>query len=511
MARKVQAYQLFDGSNIPDKTRRNHLWSAFADQPDVALDLMVKVLNKNDGMDFVSMVKEHSVTYIPRGSDGTFSWKLDYRVDTNHECVGAWRDSQGTVAIAPGDTDLGVNQSMFYLDFDGSPFQRTGIIEGMNPDVDRLYIYSVQSIGNDRIRVGVQLANSKGPDDAYEYEQVAEGTRWSKFGGAVAKYDADDGFGISFNTPTRASGELSSFRMKHKIHGHMVDYAPKAFHVPGENGKGSRVLWLTAVEYEFMRTIRQTEANIVMYGRSNKWDDGTRGNIDHNAEMIHIGPGWKEQILNSNRYYFSGTPSFEEIQNIAIEASVDKLSMGTRTFIIKAGEYGLIALSKSAREFNAKIENANGISDTTGRNITWSNNDITVRVGQVQSVVTYNGIRFIFMLDPSKDSGVGARNKLKLANLPGFASSYQYDIMGFGDMDEKTNMSIVRREGETPVFAVEEGIRGFFNNKGSFSAPKHVSNGVDASVLHYHDFGIGAMVKDPTKLISYGPEELPYS
>ena len=78
--------------------------------------------------------------------------------------------------------------------------------------------------------------------------------------------------------------------------------------------------------------------------------------------------------------------------------------------------------------------------------------------------------------------------------------------MGFGSKDEKSNMQIVRREDENPIWAVEEGVRGFFKKKGSFFDPKLISTAVDASTIHYFEPGIGAIVWDPTKIIRYYPE-----
>jgi hypothetical protein len=118
-------------------------------------------------------------------------------------------------------------------------------------------------------------------------------------------------------------------------------------------------------------------------------------------------------------------------------------------------------------------------------------------------VATINGIQFAFVIDPGKDDL--KRNKT-MHPLGGPASSYEYDIMGFGSKDEKSNMQIVRRSGETPIWGAEEGIRGFYSEAGSFFSPKRLSTAVDASTIHYFEPGIGAIVWDPTKIIRYYPE-----
>jgi hypothetical protein len=143
------------------------------------------------------------------------------------------------------------------------------------------------------------------------------------------------------------------------------------------------------------------------------------------------------------------------------------------------------------------------MGDTTGRAYQWKENEINVKAGQVMGVATINGINFTFVVDPSKDDP--RRNKL-YHPLGGLASSYEYDIMGFGMGDEKSNMQIVRREGEDVIWGSLEGMRGFQKGGSSFTNPKIISSAVDASTIHAFDPGIGAIVWDPSKIIRYYPE-----
>ena len=105
-----------------------------------------------------------------------------------------------------------------------------------------------------------------------------------------------------------------------------------------------------------------------------------------------------------------------------------------------------------------------------------------------------------------------SESTIKRNKLPhpkgGLASSYEFDIMGFGGVDEKSNMQIVRRKGEAPIFASVEGIRGFNGSTGSFMNPKTIASPVDGAHIHYMDPGVGAVVWDPTKVIQYHPEIL---
>ena len=89
---------------------------------------------------------------------------------------------------------------------------------------------------------------------------------------------------------------------------------------------------------------------------------------------------------------------------------------------------------------SAAVKDLQYLQDTTGRAFQWSGNELNVNLGKFKSVAVINGISFYFMIDPLKDDP--ARNKLRHPK-GGLASSYEYDIMGFGSMDEKANMKIV--------------------------------------------------------------------
>jgi hypothetical protein len=80
--------------------------------------------------------------------------------------------------------------------------------------------------------------------------------------------------------------------------------------------------------------------------------------------------------------------------------------------------------------------------------------------------------------------------------------------MGFGN--EKENMKILRREGESPIWGVLEGMRGWNKSNTSFTNPKALATAVDASTIHYFEPGVGAVVYDPTLVVRYYPDILKY-
>lgn len=503
---KVRQNQIFEGKTWNGYTSKNHLIQAYDYDPTQIFNRLEQVLDVNLGENFVSMVMQHGVHYIDRGKE-SYEWYLENTHQENYELLGAFEDE--AMARPIGTTAglrTGANRSEFYMLFENNPFEYSEIIVGMKPDLYRIWVVERgKNVGGDRYLYRVQLVTGS-EDDFIPDSELTSGTYWSSDGGLVPDELSYDGQEINFRSHAMLRNQLSQFRMKHKIAGHMFDIKPMGFFVKNKKGKGER-LWISNVEYEFLKKARWATASIVVNGHSNVWADGSIGNIDKNGIKATTGAGFKEQWLTSNKHVWSGRPNMDFLNEIALDAVVGKISWGNRKMIIKAGEYGLTALSNMVMEkygANAWTGSRPWMGDQTGRAYKWNENEIRVKAGQVMGVATINGIEFSFVIDPQKDDL--KRNKT-MHPLGGPASSYEYDIMGFGTKDEKSNMQIVRRKGETPIWGAEEGIRGFYNEAGSFFSPKRLANPVDASTVHYFDPGIGAIVWDPTKIIRYYPEE----
>jgi hypothetical protein len=503
---KVRQNQIFEGKTWNGFTSTNHLIQAYDYNPTQIFNRLEQILDVNLGENFVSMVMQHGVHYIDKGKE-SYEWYLENSHQENYELLGAYEDE--AMARPVGTTTglrAGANRSEFYMVFENSPFKATEIIVGMKPDLYRLWIVDdPKNVGGDRYLYRVQLISGADTDFVPDSE-LTSGTFWSNDGGLVPDELSYTGFEPDFRSHSMLRNQLSHFRMKHKIAGHMFDIKPMGFFVKNKKGKGE-MLWISNVEYEFLKKARWATASIVVNGHSNVWADGSVGNIDKNGIKATTGAGFKEQWLISNKHVWSGAPNMDFLNEIALDAVVGKIPWGNRKMIIKAGEYGLTALSNMVMEkygASAWTGSRAWMGDTTGRAYKWNENEINVKAGQVMGVATINGIEFSFVIDPQKDDL--KRNKV-YHPLGGPASSYEYDIMGFGTKDEKSNMQIVRRKGETPVWGAEEGIRGFYNEAGSFFSPKRLASPVDASTIHYFEPGIGAIVWDPTKIIRYYPEE----
>jgi hypothetical protein len=503
MANRVRENQLFKGKSWNGFTDKNHLIAAYDFNPVAINNRLEQVMDVNLGENFVSVIMKHGIHYIPKNKD-IHEWYLENNLVENYRLLGAYEDSamSRVLGTTPG-FKAGANRSEFFLLFENKPFSATEIIVGMKPDLYRLWITDEpRNVGGDRWLYKIQLIASD-PNSYIPNTELYEGSQWSSDGGLVPDQMSYTGQDISFKSHGKIQNRLSQFRMKHKIPGNMMDIEPMGFFVKGSNGKAKQ-LWISNVEYEYLKKAKWITASIVMNGHSNVWEDGSIGNIDKNGFSATTGAGFKEQWSTSNLHTWNSTPDLDFMTEIALDAVVGKIKMGDRKMVIKGGEHGLRALSSMVTDrFGASAFTAPWLNDGTGRAFSWTSNEVKVKTGQVMGIALINGIEFSFVLDPSKDDE--RRNKL-YHPLGGLASSYEYEIMGFGSSDEKPNMQIVRRENETPIWGVEEGMRGFMPAGKSFNSPKFLSSAVDASTIHYFDPGVGAVVWNPTRVIRYYPE-----
>lgn len=502
--------QLFEGKEWNGFTSKNHLINAFDFNPVDVLDKITQIQEVNLGEDFVSMIAKHGTYYIENGKD-EYEWRLENAYKSNYTLEAVYEDRAGTVLLGTNNSLPGANRSRFYMDFVNKVFSVTETIVGEKPDLYTLLVVNEpRNVGGDIWRYEVELVNNSA-DHYIPLEELFIGSRWSCASGLVTDTLSDRGFDVSFNSKTKLNGFLSAFRMQHTVAGNMTKLKPMGFFVTNPKNQKKEMLWLSNVEWAMLTKARYATADMIMNNHSNRWSDGTYGNYDKNGNAIKSGSGFREQWAASNKHVYNVEPDLDFLTEIALDAVVGKVDRTKRKMVIRAGEYGIKELSAMVQRKlgSAAITNLNYLGDNTGRAYSWKSdnfpggNEMSVKLGQFSHVALINGIEFFFMIDPLKDDP--ARNKLAHPK-GGLASSYEYDIMGFGATDEKTNMQIVRRKDEAPIWGEVAGMRGFAQNGAtSFSNPKSMATSIDGSTIHYHELGVGAIVWDPTKIIQYHP------
>lgn len=508
----MQDYKLYDGGNWNGYTSKQHLLNVFGQDDLHMAETVEKLLDFNDGYNLLSRLYSFGVERIS-ASKSEYGWQVMNYSAENYPLIAAYEDRLMTRQINDAATQTpgfrpGANQTSVYFLFEGRPFEITELIGSKRYKRYQFLISDEPvNVGGDKWLYTAQLSGSQSMEDFCPKDEFNPNERWFHIGGAVAEERSERGFGINFRTHGAFKNRLSAFRMEHEIPGNLfrMEVKPVVFKLP--NVKGN--MWISNVEYEYMRKVRKATAAILMDGKSNVFSDGTIQNVDRNGHAVPRGAGFNDLYSSSNLRFFNSEPDADILMNHILEIVIGKTNQ--RTADIMMGEWGFKALEQSfVKRYggSSKFNERPWINDGTGRAFQWSGengNDVAVKYGQIKKVIEVNGIVLNFVIDPSKDD---ISRSVQMHPLGGPVSSYEYDIIGLGGKDSKSNLKIVRREGENPFWRTVLGMRGMgMLSENSFNSPGVVSTTTDASNILYFEPGVGAKVIDPTAIVRYYPTQ----
>jgi hypothetical protein len=434
----ISPLQKYEPKDFTGLVTDNHLGALYAQEPQYISKVIEQLFRVNlGGDDIVSFLDQFPVEYID--DDRPFKWMLQGADEKNIPLVKAMGDENGSAL----PTYPGLGLSTFAMVFGERLFEATDVIVGEQPDLYKLrvvkdpiahdgnWIYIVQLVtGNDMLSVPV--------------DELAAGTLWSKEYSLVEQTLSKRGGGVSHTSPFMMENTLSMIRKQYEVPGNMIrkgQNKPLAFSFVDQNGN-VQTQWIKKLDWDFLAQFRRERARLLLYGNSNRKEDGSYGNMGESGYEIRAGHGLYEQIAPSNIFYYTKF-DIDWLTEIAVGLSVGKLPEDSRRFVLSTGEYGMFQFHKAAEE-KASTWTPNFSQDR----ITISGNKLSYR-GQFLEWRTVNGISFELMHDPMKDSPV--RNKLYHPE-GGLVSSREYDILDFGSAGGESNIAKVMLQGEEEVF-----------------------------------------------------------
>ncbi len=477
----LQKYEPKDWSGL---TTENHLGALFAQEPQFISKVIEQIYKVNlGGDDIVSFLDQFPTEYVQ--DDTPFKWMLQGADEKNIALTAAYADVAGNALPAKPGYALGT----FVMVFSEKLFFATDVIVGEKPDLyklrvikdpepmDGLWAYTVQLVtGNDFLSV---------PTD-----ELAAGTRWSKEYSLVEQTLSKRGGEVSHTSPFMMENTLSMIRKQYKVPGNMIrkgENKPLAFSFVNSEGK-METRWIKKLDWDFLTQFRRERARLLLYGNSNKKDDGSYGNIGESGYEIRAGHGLYEQIAPSNIFYYNKF-DIDWLTEIAIGLSVGKLPEDSRRFVLSTGEYGMFQFH-NAVESKVTGWEPNRFNDR----ITISGNKMTYK-GQFLEYRTVNGITFELMHDPMKDSPI--RNKVYHPD-GGLLSSREYDLLDFGTAGGDSNIKKVMLEGEEEIFKYIPGMRDPYSPYNNLTQPGMTASSVDGYEVHKMFIG-GLRIKNPMR------------
>jgi hypothetical protein len=443
----------FNGMINPENT----LGAIWKTAPTKINDAMIKLLAINRGKSLESLLGKFDTKQVE--NDNEFYWELIGSSRRNYTLVEA--AFQGST-VSDSDSNVGEGGQEFELTFDENAFFKGEIIVGDKNEVYPIrvlndgyasgsqYVYTCEIAGSDRSGIpGEELVSGK----KFKQEFAPVGKGLSREVGGVRRV-----------TPVSMRGELTTIRIDHKLPG---DAANKqvVMGIPVVDKAGNKKVFGALALYEdwlVEQEFSEYKNKFLMYGKTNRTSDGQYHNTDVSGRKIRIGSGVREQMEQSNTFYYNDF-SIELLEEILFGLSEGKLGMDKRMFMLRTGERG-------AAEFHKAV-----LSTTSG----WSANVSTTgtnpaTVKQVDSPLHSNalsaGFQFVEYMAPNGvvvklevddfyDDKV--RNTVTIPGKSGVAESYRYDIFYMGTT-ENPNIQKVAVKGMEEIRGYQWGFRNPF-------------------------------------------------
>lgn len=478
-------------------TLKNHIGAIFGRQPQL-ISKLTTVLLQQSGMKnldtTLSMFPEKTLE-----SAEDFIWKLVGSSERNLPLVEARYNG---AVVLEGDTGVGKARSTYELVFAEKIFTEMHVIGGPNPDTyqHRLIAEPYEENGN-----YVYLAEAFGGQETLKGipgDELIAGNRFSIEGAPVEDELSTKGAGISFTSPFTMRNSVTTMRMEHKVSGAMIDCKVEPVYFGAietrdakTGGTHKSTTWMQEVYWQFEKALSTVKARTLMFGKTNRDENGRYLNKGNSNIEIKAGSGIREQMEVSNVQTYNKF-SLRQLDDILSELSEGKLDFGERKFMLRTGERGAAQFNRAVK---AEVSGwqALGFDNTNTNNIQKVSSkfhDNAYSAGfQFTEWRAPNNIHVMLEVDPMYDDKV--RNKV-LHPDGGVLESYRYDILYIGHTAEP-NIQKVKVKGDDELRGYKAGIRDPFTGRRG-----GVMNHMEDSATMTAMLGTGAMVMDPTRTAS---------
>lgn len=480
-------------------TLKNHIGAIFGSQPQLVSPLTT-VLLQSSGMKNLDTTLSLFPEKVLNTADD-FVWKVVGSDERNIPLVEA--RAFGAV-VDTNTTGVGIGRSKFELVFAEKWFTAMHVIAGPRPDVYQIritdepyeegsnYVYPCEAWGGQESLAGI-------PGD-----ELLAGNRFS----IESAYTEDElstrGAGIQFTSPYLMRNSISTLRMEHKVSGAMIDVKVEPVYFAGietrdpNTGKVHKsTTWMQEVYWQFEKALSRIKSRTIMFGKTNRDENGRFLNKGASNIEIKAGSGIREQMEVSNTISYNRF-SMRLLEDVLSELSEGKLDFSERKFMLRTGERGAAQFNRAA---TAAASGWKSLFDNTNQNaikgVSSKFHDNSFQGGfQFTEWRAPNNIHIMLEVDPMYDDKV--RNKI-LHPDGGVAESYRYDILYIGSMEEP-NIQKIKVRGDDELRGYMAGIRDPFSGRRG-----GIMQLMEDSATMTAMCGTGAMVKDPSRTASLIP------
>ena len=492
MAGQLKKFQMIGFTGWKGLTKLNHLSAIGQASPQKASNLMVQLLAWYRGKTLETFLSKFPVKEFD--DDSEYYWDVVGSTKRNIPLVEA-RKLDGSV-VEDKDEMIGAGTEPFFLVFGEDWFADGEVIFG---NLNQIYPFRI--LGDPRMegtnavyKVELMGGNTAGVPG----ERLLAGERFS-VGFAPVERELSRKVGdIRFSTPVSMRNEWTTIRIQHKVPGSMLG-KKLAVGIPvveeGPNGGKVRTvknMWMHHVDWTFEQQWQD-------YKTSNRNNNGEYLNIGKSGEVIRMGDGLFAQMEVANTMYYN-TFSIKLIEDALYELCAAKLDWRDRTFVLRTGERGAALFNKAVRDVVSGWTNFTLNGDALGvvRKTSSPLHTNALAAGyQFTEYQAPNGVTLKLEVDPFYDDPV--HNKVQHP-LGGPASSYRFDIMDIGSMDQP-NIFLCKIKGQDEIRGYEPGLRNPFTGEVNIN---YMSHDEDSTTIHKMTT-FGVCVLDPTRTMSIIP------
>ena len=485
----------------------NELFSSDAQSASIHIDRLFSCMHGHPSYETIL----NDAGIVEFEDDKDIKWKVLSATDRNIPLVEA-RDEDGVVVTADHGHNVGSNVSSFELVFAEDWFAKGDWIVGNLNEVYQFRILDEarQEGTNWVYRVELGAANTQGVPP----ERLLRGEKFSVEADYVERERSRKVGDVRFAAPLSMRNDWTTIRLHTTVSGKQV-LDKIAIELPvlvrskttGKCEEKRISRWMDYVDFEFERQFADAKNKALVYGRSNRNENGEYLNIGESGEVIKIGAGLMEQREFGHTEFYNDTSTIlKQIENgLERICANGNLPMSDQVFEVHTGRYGARAFSKAVSQeisgWHPFQFNADQLGVVKRSNSKIHDNSLLAGY-QFTEYIAANNLHIKLVVDPIYDDPV--RNKIPHPE-GGLAMSYRFDIWDMGTSNER-NVVKCRIAGEfgNPARGYQAGMRNPFTKSNSNN---YMSWDADEAAIHKMET-FGVIVYDPTRTYSLIPSLL---
>jgi len=489
----LQKYEAIDYNGL---VTDNHFHALYQQKPELISSVIKQIYKTNLQGKLREFVDRFPVKEVEQ-ENGFYNWMLQGQHDKNLPLVDAETVSGATISAGNFPANVGANGERFYLIYDEPLFEESNVLRGEN-DAYHLLVKKSMDAGS-RYKYEVELVTSDS-NMTVPSEELAIGTRWSKFYSLSPSTLSYQGAEPYFTSPWRMENRPSSLRMEYKVAGNTINKGKNEPLEFGFNYKGQEEkVWINHQDMVAHHQCEEMFARMMMYGKRNWTADHKYLNKDDKTKYaIESGAGFFEQIAPSNVHYYNSYDLDWHLE-LLLDMGIGKIERGKRTIHLLTGEFGAIEISKQIQAKRGTqnitvIQDKYLDSNSKPGNIGGMNTKATMEP-QYNEYSWYNGVHIkVEILDFFDDDVY-----FPARHPDGLGGVESHRILAL-DYGEDAGIYRVKPKGVPDYnWAYIPGMRDPFSAGGK-KAPKLVASPIDGYEVHLQKWG-GMMIEDPTKVV----------